>query len=106
MMYDKHTTRAALPAEPAWRRVAGSGGRLTREDLLQVAISLVKSDGSSAQPADFVSEVASTFEALTGEMGKIAGSRDRTLRAAVPWSAPRPKQDDSFGPRHGWSKAS
>jgi len=105
-MYDRHMIPAALLDSSARRNTAGGRGPLTREDLLLVAVSLVKSDSPRAEPAEFVSDVALTFEALSAEMRQIAASRNRGLPGAAPWKAPRPKQDDSVGPRHCWSKAS
>jgi hypothetical protein len=50
-------------------RSKSSSQPFTREDMLQVAISIVKSDGSR-ENVDFVSDVALTFEALSGEPGE------------------------------------
>jgi len=80
--------------------------RLTREDLLQVAISLVKSEGAHAQPAEFMSDVASTFEALSQEMQATIGSRDRGTSVAAPWRASHRGIDDPYEPGLGRSKAS
>ena len=54
-----------------------------REDALQVAMSLVKSGGSEREAADFVSDVALTFEALSGEV-RLAGSRSSVSGKGIP----------------------
>ncbi|MGZ3716525.1 MAG: hypothetical protein ACXVA4_13985 [Ktedonobacterales bacterium] len=51
-------------------------GVLAREDLLVVSISLVKGDRRNAGAAQFVSDVAATFEALSGEMRRIPDTND------------------------------
>jgi hypothetical protein len=105
-MYDRHKIPAALLDGSAGRETAGDRGPLTREDLLQVAISLVKSEPTASEPVDFVGDVALTFEALSGEVRQIAGPRNGHLPGAAPWKAPRPRQDDSFEPGRGRSKVS
>jgi hypothetical protein len=104
-MYDKYPMRAASVADPTRRGVTGSDASLTREDIIQVAISLVKSDHPDTEPAEFVSDVALTFEALSGEMRRTAGSRCSALPWITPCKAPRPNRDYSFEPGRGWSKA-
>jgi hypothetical protein len=105
-MHDRHMIPAALLDGSARRNTAGGRGPLTREDLLQVAISLVKSDGPHGGPVDFVSDVALTFEALSGEIRQGAGSRDQSLSRAVPSRTPRSDFNDSLQPGCDWSKAS
>ena len=77
-------------------RSKSSSQPFTREDMLQVAISIVKSDGSR-ENVDFVSDVALTFEALSGETRPFAGSRDQSLSRT-----PRPDLDDSLQPGRDW----
>lgn len=53
-----------------------------REDLLLVSISLVKGGYSHAEPADFVSNVALTFQALEGRMQQGGNSEAFPATAA------------------------
>lgn len=46
-------------------------------------MSLVKSGGSQHEGVDFVSDVALTFEALSGEM-RLAGSRSGVSEKGIP----------------------
>ena len=70
-------------------RTGGSNRPLTRGDVLQVAISLAKSGGSHRDAVDFVSDVALTFEVLSGEIRQGSGSRGERLLMT-----PRPDLDD------------
>ena len=78
---------------------------LAREDLLQVAISLVKSEGPHPEPAEFVSDVACTFEALSAET-QDADTHRRGVLVAMPCVASRLGITNSFEPGLGWPKAS
>ena len=97
-MYDRHMIPAALLDSSARRNTAGGRGPLTREDLLLVAVSLVKSDSPRAEPAEFVSDVALTFEALSAEMRQIAASRNRGLPGAAPGKLLAPSKMIRLGP--------
>jgi hypothetical protein len=88
-MYDRHKIPAALLDGSAGRKTAGGRRPLTREDLLQVAISLVKSEPAASEPADFMGDVALTFETLSGEVWQIAGSRSGRLIRSSPVAAGR-----------------
>jgi hypothetical protein len=50
--------------------------RLTREDLLRIAISVVRARSPSLDPAQFMTEVSLAFEALSQEMDN-AGLRQK-----------------------------
>ena len=67
----------ALPSSSAFRLTP----RLTQDDLLQVAIRLVRGGGGDGP--DFVREVAVVFEALKREVGGPTCGRERLERLAA-----------------------
>lgn len=81
-------------------------GRLTREDLLQVAISVVKSEEHYSRPVDFISDVAVTFEALSEETPLLVGSCHEGSPNRMRRRASRPDPADSLKSGVGWPKAS
>ncbi len=52
-----------------------------------MAVSLVKTDPSTLEPVDFMSELALTFEALSDGMKRPGTSIGRPLAAAASWKA-------------------
>ncbi len=74
--------------------------------MLRMAVSLVKTDRSSLEQVDFMSEVALTFEVLSDEMKRPGTSIGRPLATAASWKAQETGQDDSFECDRRWSKAS
>ena len=112
MRYERSRTRTVSLAGVVEGRAARQprvrlqdDGRLTREDLLQVAISVVKSGGSHLQPTDFTSDVALTFEILSNEMRTLVSSYHESLPGRTPPKGSRPDPGDSLEYGLGWSKA-
>ena len=77
-----------------------------KEDVLQVAISLVKSHGADLDPAEFVSGVALAFKALSSEGQPREASHEPNRPGVTTSQTPRLNQDVPSEPPRRWPKAS
>jgi hypothetical protein len=63
-------------------RTTKRAGRVEREDLLLASISLVKDGRRRAGPADFVNDVAFTFQSLAAETRRYVSFQEFPATAA------------------------
>ncbi len=96
-----HRRPCAITADETVGRTGKRSGRAGREDLLLACISLVKDGRNYAEPADFVSDVALTFQALTA-----GTSQDGDIQVSPAMPASIISGPNTLGTGRDWPVAS